>query len=220
MLLPQTNHMPLVLVQDAVKVNEVYDWKDLEGVQYHFPNQYKNRYQPGTPFVYYRGTRRLSGQRGALEYFGHGRIGRVWRDPAIPESKPKRDWAWFCSLEEYTPFAMPVPAKSNGVFLERIAQNHWSVGVRPLPQDVYEQILTLAGIWLWPVKRQGQLAMRSGFPEARTALVNITQSESAQPNSRSGRRTAAAIFSLWKTPVLERAVLLAICIIIRMNGSM
>ena len=62
--------MPLVLVQNSVTVNEDYDWKDIEGEQYHFPNQYKNRCKPGTPFVYYRGTRRLGGKRGDPEYFG------------------------------------------------------------------------------------------------------------------------------------------------------
>jgi len=30
--------MPLVLVQNPVIVNDAYDWKDLEGEQYHFPN--------------------------------------------------------------------------------------------------------------------------------------------------------------------------------------
>jgi Domain of unknown function (DUF3883) len=43
-------------------------------------------------------------------------------------------------------FPRPVPSKLNGEFLERIAQNHWSVGVRPLPQDIYDKILELAGM--------------------------------------------------------------------------
>jgi hypothetical protein len=51
-------NLSLVLVQNPVIVNEGYDWKDIEGEQYHLPNQYKNRCVPGTPFVYYRGTRR------------------------------------------------------------------------------------------------------------------------------------------------------------------
>jgi hypothetical protein len=83
--------MPIVLVQNSVMANPGYDWKDLEGEQYHFPNQYKNRCTSGTPFVYYRGTRRADGKRAIPEYFGSGRIGEVWRDESIPESAPKKD---------------------------------------------------------------------------------------------------------------------------------
>jgi hypothetical protein len=138
--------MPLVLVQNPVIVNEGYEWKDIEGEQYHFPNQYKNRCATGTPFVYYRGTRRPDGKRAAPEYFGHGRIGEVWRDETIPEFRPKKDWAWYCGITDYVPFQSPVPAKIGDKFLERIARNHWSVGIRPLPQDVFEKIMDLAGI--------------------------------------------------------------------------
>src|SRR5262245_40805822 len=40
--------MQLVLVQNPVIVNQGYEWKDILGAQYHFPNQYKNRCAPGT----------------------------------------------------------------------------------------------------------------------------------------------------------------------------
>src|SRR5215831_2248167 len=106
--------MPLVLVQNSVIVNPGYDWKDIVGVQYHFPNQYKNLCIPGTPFVYYRDVRREAGQRGTPEYFGHARIGEVWRDDSVPETAPKRDWNWYCGIQDYVPFAIPVPAKING----------------------------------------------------------------------------------------------------------
>jgi hypothetical protein len=125
--------MPIVLVQNPVTVNEAYEWKDIEGEQYHFPNQYKNRCKPGTPFVYYRGTRRSDGRRGTPEYFGYGRIGEVWRDSTIPESFPRRNWAWYCSVSEYLPFANPIPAKIDGATLEEIARNHWSVVACPAP---------------------------------------------------------------------------------------
>jgi hypothetical protein len=137
--------MPLVLVQNPIKVNADYDWKDIEGERYHFPNQYKNRCATGTPFVYYRGVRRADSKRGTPEYFGHGRIGEVWRDDSIPESRPKREWAWYCAIEDYVPFAAPVASKLDGKFIEQIAPNHWSVGVRPLPFDHYQKILSLAG---------------------------------------------------------------------------
>jgi hypothetical protein len=138
--------MPLVLVQNPVIVNEGYEWKDIEGEQYHFPNQYKNRCATGAPFVYYRGTRRPDGKRATPEYFGYGHIGEVWRDETISELSPKKDWAWYCAIIDYVPFQSPVPAKIGGAFLERIARNHWSVGIRPLPQDVFDRIMDLAGI--------------------------------------------------------------------------
>ena len=138
--------MPLVLVQNPVIVNPGYDWKDIEGEQYHFPNQYKNRCAEGKLFVYYRGTRRTGGRRAAPEYFGRGRIGSSWRDPSIPDSRPKKDWAWYCKIEDYEPFPAPVPARIEGSFLEKITRNHWSVGVRDLPQETYDTILRFAGL--------------------------------------------------------------------------
>jgi hypothetical protein len=140
--------MPLVLVQNPVIVNAGYAWKDIEGQQYHFPNQYKNRCTPGTPFVYYRGTRRLERKRAVPEYFGSGVIGSVWRDESIPMTSPKKDWAWYCEILDYLPFQSPVPAKIDGSFIETIARNHWSVGIRPLPQESFDRILRLADVTL------------------------------------------------------------------------
>lgn len=138
--------MALVLVQNPVIVNEGFAWKDIEGEQYHFPNQYVNRCTPGSQFVYYRGSRRPRNRRAAPEYFGFGRIGEVWRDETISESKPKKDWAWYCRVVDYVPFPNPVPAKIDGNFLEIIPKNHWSVEIRKLPEQTLEAILALAGI--------------------------------------------------------------------------
>ncbi len=139
--------MALVLVQNERTATEMYEhWRDVTGEQYHFPNQYKNRVVAGTPFVYYRGTRRVGGRRGTPEYFGCGVIGEVWRDEDIPGSEPKRSWAWFCQIDDYVPFRVPVPAKIDNEFIERIPQNFWGVGVRMLPSDTYDRILGLAGL--------------------------------------------------------------------------
>src|SRR5262249_35859279 len=137
--------MPVVLVQNPIIIDPEYDWKDILGEQYHFPNKYKNRCRPGTPFVYYRGARRPGGKRARPEYFGHGMIGEVWRDAEIPELSPKKDWAWYCRIMGYVPFAVPVAAKRDGAYLERIPMNHWSEGVRMLPQETFDRILELAG---------------------------------------------------------------------------
>jgi len=139
--------MALVLVQNERTATEAYErWKDVTGEQYHFPNQYKNRLVTGEPFVYYRGTRRAGGRRGKPEYFGCGVIGEVWRDEEIPESNPKRNWAWFCRIDDYLPFKLPVPAKIGNEFIEKIPQNFWGVGVRELPADSYDRIVGLAGL--------------------------------------------------------------------------
>jgi hypothetical protein len=139
--------MPLVLVQNERTATEEYEhWKDVTGEQYHFPNQYKNRIVAGTPFVYYRGTRRAGGGRGTPEYFGCGMIGNVWRDDEFPESKPKRNWAWFCEINDYLPFKVPVSAKIGDEFIEKVPRNFWGVGVRELPADAHERILVFAGL--------------------------------------------------------------------------
>jgi hypothetical protein len=137
--------MPLVLVQNPVIIDPEFDWKDILGEQYHFPNKYKNRCRPNVQFIYYRGTRRPGGKRAEPEYFGYGRIGEVWRDTAISETTPKKNWAWYCRIIDYVPFRRHVPAKINGEFIETIPRNHWSEGVRTLPQDTFDRILALAG---------------------------------------------------------------------------
>lgn len=123
------------------------DWADVTGQLYHFPNQYKNRVRPGVPFVYYRGVRRAQGQRATPEYFGAARIAEVWRDDAISESAPKKDWKWYAKIVDYVPFTTPVPWKlPDGSNREGIEDaNLWGVGVRPLTADQYRAILEAAG---------------------------------------------------------------------------
>jgi hypothetical protein len=103
---------PIVLAQNEVTVNPDHQWKDILGEQYHFPNQYRNIIQPGTPFVYYRGVRRTSGKRADPEYMGCGVVGDVWRDNSVPEAAPRKNWAWFCQITEYLPFLRPVPGQT------------------------------------------------------------------------------------------------------------
>lgn len=136
--------MPLVLVQNPVIIDAEFDWKDILGEQYHFLNKYKNRCRTDTPFIYYRGTRRSGGKRADPEYFGHGIVGDVWRDDAIPVSRPKKNWAWYCQILDYVPFQTPVRAKIGGSFIETIPRNHWSEGVRKLPQDASSTTTVIA----------------------------------------------------------------------------
>jgi hypothetical protein len=102
--------------------------------------------QSGERFVYYRGIRRGGGARGQAEYFGRGVIGDIWRDPRVPPSAAKREWSWYCGIEDYVPFIVPVPAKIDGVFFETISSTKWRNGVRSLSEGDFERILTAAGI--------------------------------------------------------------------------
>jgi hypothetical protein len=90
----------------------VYESKDLEGEQLSLPQERPlcttaRNASPG---------RKASGPP---EYFGHGRIGEVWRDETIPDSNPKKNWAWYCGITDYLPFRDSVPAKIGGAFLRK-----------------------------------------------------------------------------------------------------
>src|SRR5215831_18985233 len=65
----------------------------------------------------------------------------------------------------------PLPAKNKGIFLEKIARNHWSVGVRDLPQKTYDRIVRLAGL----IPDEGNAII--GIPD----LSEITIRESNTP---------------------------------------
>lgn len=134
--------MPLVLTTNDVVMNPDHAWNDIEGVQYHYPNQYRRKIQPGEDFVYYRGVHRADGRRAEAEYFGRGRIGAVRPDPATEgHSRP----SWFCAIEDYVPFTPPVPAKPDGEFYENIPSNMWRNGVRDLDAATYARIVAAAG---------------------------------------------------------------------------
>jgi hypothetical protein len=138
--------LPLVLASNDANATDRYSWKDITGVQYHYPNGYRNMIRPGERFVYYRGFRRADGARGQAEYFGRGVIGDIWRDSAVPPNTPKRRWAWYCGIEDYVPFVISVPAKIDGVFFETIHSTKWRNGVRALSERDFDRILAAAGI--------------------------------------------------------------------------
>jgi hypothetical protein len=82
--------MPIVLVENEATAGGLYDhWQDVTGERYQFPNVYRGKILPGTPFVYYRGVRRADGKRGHAEYFGAGVIGDVYPDPGNNPIKGK-----------------------------------------------------------------------------------------------------------------------------------
>ncbi len=148
--------MPLVLVSNDANASKRYAWKDITGVQYHYPNGYRNIIRTGEPFVYYRGVRRATGSRGEAEYFGQGVIGDIWRDSTVPATAPKAKWAWFCEIEDYVPFVTAIPAKIDGVFFESIKPNQWRNGVRKISQSAFDRILTASGV---SVDRHGETSL-------------------------------------------------------------
>lgn len=146
---------PLVLVENESTYEGAHDhWEDVTGTVYHFPNGYVNKVLPGRRVVYYRGVRRAGGERGAAEYFGIARIGERWADPANV-GQPKNRWRWKCSIEEFTPFAHPVPATENGRarFEEIDPENprEWGIGVRLIDKNMYERLVMEGGLPVPPV---------------------------------------------------------------------
>jgi hypothetical protein len=138
--------VPLVLTSNDVTVGDRYNYKDVTGEQYHYPNAYRVMFQLGNKFVYYRGIRRANAGRGQAEYFGSGVIGAVWRDPSVSSDAPKKNWAWYCKIEDYIPFPKAVPAKIDGVFFEEIPRNMWRNGVRKISNEAFGRIFAAAGI--------------------------------------------------------------------------
>src|SRR3954468_12139206 len=110
--------MPLVFTSNDPNTSERRDqWQDVTGLRYHFPNMYRNMIKVGETFVYYRGVHREDGSRGPATYFGAGIVGDVWLDPDS-QSKLARSRSWYCAVDDYMPFAAPVNAKTDGIFLE------------------------------------------------------------------------------------------------------
>jgi hypothetical protein len=134
--------MPLVLVHNDVVRNPAHAWDDKEGVHYHYPSKYQGKIQTGERFVYYHGVHRVDGRRGPAEYVGAGRIGAIWLDPRTEGQSRK---AWYCAVEDFRRFSVPVAAKLDGKLLEDIPANLWRDGVRSLAASTYTQIMSLAG---------------------------------------------------------------------------
>lgn len=170
-LQPTTNPLllfgqPLVLVQSEQTVDGLHDhWDDEEGFRYQYPNNYVNRVRPGRWFVYYRGTRRETG-RGEPEYFGVGKVGSISRDPAVPLESPRRQWRWYCTIEDYFAFETPISWKRlDGTHFERIAPNQWGVGVREIGATEFVDILT-GGSMPRPKRRPSSITERRAILDA------------------------------------------------------
>ena len=137
--------MPLVLVSNEVNATDQFMWKDITGVQYHYPNGYRNLITPGTEFIYYRGIRRASGTRDRAEISVMVWLARCGAIQKIPTDAPKANWVWYCAIEDYEAFLRPVPAKLDGVFF---GASRATCGETECAADdgTYARILEAAGI--------------------------------------------------------------------------
>jgi len=132
--------MPIVLTSNE-KILSGHAWKDREGEQYHFPNQYRNKIVPGETFVYYRGVHRADGKRGEMEYFGVGEIGEIRLDPDT-EDQGAQKRNWYCAIDDYVPFSTLVLAKSGNETIETVKHsNHWRTAVREISEEQFREIL-------------------------------------------------------------------------------
>jgi hypothetical protein len=147
----------LVLAQNEISANPDFSWKDVTGERYHFPNSYRNRIRPGSRFIYYRGSRRITG-RTSPEYFGWGEIESVYRDPETVGLPPARQ-AWFADIGEYVEFPRSVAFRDGqGVFRETgsdsVPKNYWGSGVREIESREFYRILRDAGVSLLELARK------------------------------------------------------------------
>ncbi len=134
---------PLVLVQDGQNEGASYDiGDDAIGERFRFSNRFKGKVKTGKRFVYCSRTM----EDGATPtYFGWGVIGEISEDPETSDAPRESNHRWICTIDDYTPFAKPVPFKVNDQPFEDISSNRWSVAVRKLGEGVFEKILRAAG---------------------------------------------------------------------------
>ena len=124
--------------------NDLAQWNDVTGKQYHFPNRYKKYLLPGTEVIFYKGNmtskdfenKRLSK---FAHYFAYAVIDKI----EIDKKSTKKDW--YAYFSAYQPFEQAVLAKNNGIFFEKIPDskktNYWRDGVRPVSPNVFFSIL-------------------------------------------------------------------------------
>lgn len=98
----------------VITENEVSQWSDNTGSEYHFPKRYAKYLTPSTTVVYYKGKlkdtsfreKRLSDEP---HYFG---FATIEQEPFKDEDSEKGDL--FVTIENFTPFKEAVPNKLPG----------------------------------------------------------------------------------------------------------
>ena len=110
----------LILTANHSNANGGYDYDDVEGSSYEFPNSHRNTIVPGAQFIYYRGSRDVSGAKIVPAYFGIGEIAQV-TELSEPET-PAKERRFKADIVHYSPFESEVPFKDGERYLERRAE--------------------------------------------------------------------------------------------------
>jgi len=134
--------MPLVLTQNE-STESGHSYADELGVEYEYPTLYRRRIRTGEPFVYYRGRRRADGTLQPQVYLGAGVVGEV---------RPSRaEGRLICDVEDFIPFATPLPFKDGDEYLEPLgkippskAGLYFRQGVREISDETFTRILVAA----------------------------------------------------------------------------
>ncbi|SFR57421.1 putative restriction endonuclease [Marinobacter daqiaonensis] len=155
----------------VITENDVSQWLDKTGAEYHFPKRYAKHLTPETVVVYYKGKLKDTSFRphrlsDAPHYFG---VATIETPPFEDNSSDKGDL--FVKIENFTPFDTPINIKDpeTGDYIEEVlpnrVSNHWRDGVRPTSKSVYERIVGLAG--LPGIEQKGQLGDDYSFSSFR-----------------------------------------------------
>lgn len=129
--------MPLVLTAGAPTASGL-SYADIPGVRHEFPRRYIKLMVPGTPFVYYRGTRaRLIGLTGPA-YFGCGVVGPI---SETEQGLLRSDILDYVEFPDALSFRTP-----DGDYLEPAASTrpiYFQQGIRAIDEDSFKRILQL-----------------------------------------------------------------------------
>jgi hypothetical protein len=115
---------------------------DVEGVIYHYPQQYAPYINGFERFLYYRPARGATASE-ASTYVGYGALGQ----PFLDVDKPAH---WFVAVRQYRPFGVPVPyVDPTGRFYESKYSSRTAFtgrSVRPISPNDFFRILAAAGV--------------------------------------------------------------------------
>lgn len=127
----------------VITENDVSQWSDKTGAEYHFPKRYAKFLTPGTTVVYYKGKlkdKAFRDQRLSDEphYFG---VATIEQEPYQDEESEKGDL--YVAIENFTPFAQAVPNKLPGTddYIETIPESRQR-GSTPFPRTVLKRLIT------------------------------------------------------------------------------
>jgi hypothetical protein len=130
--------MPLILAAGAPTASGL-SYADVPGTRHEFPVRYRKLMIPGTPFIYYRGTRARQLGLSGPAYFGSGVVGTI---EELPNQRLRADILDYVAF----PFAIHF-RKEDGDYLEPLAATRpvfWREGIRQIDEESFEQILKIA----------------------------------------------------------------------------